>query len=298
MPRRFHFPPVEEHVEEFVIDESWYANHSCVGEVDREERDLICTSWQEPDGEPPKRDVDLLDFTKELVDGWNRQHQRRGTCVGQGFKVAVDIVMAVNSIVSGTRWEGRAAVAPIYAGSRVEIAGKPGRWDGSYGYAAAKWLRDFGVVLLAELDLPDDAMWEDEKLAVAWAAKRSGVPKDYEGEAQEKPITSYVNIKNTRQAAWLLDAGHPNVQCSSLIPSGTTDSRGMSRPRRSGGHCTGVFALRYHRGEREWAYDNSWGVGWGQRGRVWLRDRDYQAMLNRGDSYALIGQTGMETIAG
>lgn len=285
--------------DKFIIDENYYdMNDCCPDEMSSAAAamaiDEVCQAVEIPDGEPPEEDVDLLSYLLKLVPGWKRQKQQRGTCVGQGFKLAIDTLMAVNNIMSGLVFPGRAAVCTIYGGSRVDVAGKPGRWDGSYGWAAIKWLHQFGVVTLEAMGLEEDALWDDESIAVSYAGRREGVPKEFEDVAKETPIKQYHNLTSSREAAWLLRMGHPVVQCSNLIPSGNVDSDGVSRPRRSGGHCTAVLATRYRNGKRQFAYDNSWGGNWGIEGRVWILDSDLDDMISRGDSYVPIGMHGVD----
>jgi hypothetical protein len=233
---------------------------------------------------------------------WVPQDQGRGTCVGQGHKLGADIVMAVNALVSGVAFKGRAAVAPIYTGSRVEVAGKPGPWDGSNGVWACRWLREWGVVLLGELELPDHSRREDERLAVRWTASRAGVPQQFERLARERPVLETPLVREAREAGKAIQAGHPVVQCSTVIPDGRRDERGFSHCRASGGHCTALTAVRYD--PFGLLYQNSWdgwgsGPGWPNDqppGSVWINEPDANRMLQQNDSHALVGISGLEPI--
>lgn len=224
-------------------------------------------------------------------------------CVGMGHKLGVDTVMAVNSLILDHKFLGRAAVAPIYAGGRVDIAGQPGNWDGSNGYWTTPWLTKYGVVLLAEMDLPEDSRDEDENIAVSWASKREGVPVKYEDIAKVKPIKEAPKITNTKEAAKALQAGHPITICTNLIPTGQRNSQGFSPVRNSGGHCTLIWA--YRKDPVGFLYQNSWSENWGSGGiypsdqpdgSVWITERELQMILDADDSFALVGMTGLEPL--
>ena len=195
-------------------------------------------------------------------------------------------------------------MANIYAGSRVEAAGRPGGWDGSNGSWAAKYCRNWGVVTLREIGLPNDSLSDDERLAVRWTASRSGVPAEYETLARERPIFQTPLVTSIEELLLALDSGSPVANCSNLIPTGRVDSRGVSPVRRSGGHCTLFWAVRWIDGEPYFLYQNSWGPNWGQVvypsdqpvGSVWITARDALAILNQRDSHALVGIGGLEPL--
>lgn len=253
---------------------------------------------------PSKIDTNLLDVLKVACTEngrpeWRIKYQSRGTCVGQAAATAADMVMAVSWLVFDNEFPGRASVAAMYAGSRVESAGRPGWWDGSNGSWVAKWVRQWGVLLLEELDLPDTSRWEDERLGVRWAASRSGVPSGFEDTADERPILLTPFVETTDEAALAIESGSPIVDCSNLIPTGRTDRRGMSPVRRSGGHATVFAAVRWRDdGDPEFLYLNSWSEDWGDEGMVWISQRDAQAILNQNDSYAFTGVGGLEPLPG
>lgn len=247
-------------------------------------------------------DLCLAKFHGNAAYKWQPQYQRRGTCVGQGHKLGADIVMAVAWFTAHQAFPGRAAVAPIYAGSRVEVSGRPGLWDGSNGYAAAKWLKEYGVVTLAELELQDDATTEDERLAVAWTASRAGVPEKFETMARVRPILETPLVTTAQEAAAFIQAGAPVIQCSRRIPNGKQDADGIARVSGGGGHCTAFTAVRWLKsGRSAFLYQNSWSASFGSGtrypddqppGSVWIMDDDAESMLRAKDSHALIGIRG------
>jgi hypothetical protein len=230
---------------------------------------------------------------------WRPQYQRRGTCVGQGHKLGADVLMALAQLTDQMTFPGTAAVAPIYAGSRVDIAGRPGPWDGSNGSWACRFLREFGVVTLAELELDPQSREEDERLAVRWCASRDGVPTREEGIARTRPILTTPLVQSPREAGKLIQAGNPVIQCSNYIPNGRRDDIGFSPAVRSGGHCTAFLGVRYD--PFGLLYANSWG-DWGHgpmwpddqpQGSVWVTERDADRMIGQQDTHALIGIRGL-----
>jgi hypothetical protein len=237
---------------------------------------------------------------------YKTQYQKRGTCVGQSHKSGADMTMAVSRYIAGTKFVSRAAVAPIYAGSRVEIGNNPGRGDGSNGSWAAEWLTKFGVVTMAEMKLAEDALDDDEQLGVGWTARREGVPAEYEAMAKVKPIKNMALVTTAaevRAALWNLN--FVNI-CTSLIPGGQRDSEGMSRMRRQGGHSTGIVGCRQVGSNWVYAYLQSWGE-WASGTYKWtefdennefssaivdISESDLEAVLRSQDCYALSGADG------
>lgn len=179
---------------------------------------------------------------------WFPRMQWDGTCVGQGGWLCADIVVAINSLLSGSKHPGSPCVAGTYAGSRVDVAKKPGRWEGSNGNWVSRWLTSRGGILLGkELDLPDGVLtqdqWlarnkKDEQIAMRWTASREGVPTDMEKLAKERPIEGTSLVNSVQEVRSSISNLQPLLICTSLIPTGQRDEKGRSRMRRKGGHCT------------------------------------------------------------
>lgn len=239
---------------------------------------------------------------------WKPQFQNRGTCVGQAGKLAADSCLAVNHLVFGRVWPGPACVAGMYAGSRVDVAGRPGRWDGSNGSWLAKWATSRGgVLLMSDINLPWQTLAADERLAVAWTASRAGVPTAREEEAKDNPITRAPLVTTFEEAAAAIENLGVVVNCSNLIPSGRRDRHGFSPVRRSGGHATVFWAVR--RNPDGLLYENSWSGEWASAnwewrfpddqppGAVWVDRNDSDAILRQRDSYAFFGVGGFAPLA-
>lgn len=259
---------------------------------------------------PVKRDTFLWEMLEIAIDEnelgelgeWRPQKQQRGTCVGQGWKLGCDTAAAMAYIFFNKVFPGRMAVATIYAGSRVEIAGRPGWSDGSNGYWAAEWVTEYGCTTLRELGLSEDSRYEDERLAVRWTGSRSGVPAKFEEMAEERPVQMTPRVSNIEEALLAIDSGSAISICSNLIPSGQCDKDGVSRVRRRGGHCMLIWGVQYLRGEPVFLCQNSWGP-WGSPsmdgqpvGSVWITAGDLQSILNQNDSHAIVGLGGLEPL--
>lgn len=256
-----------------------------------------------------RRDVFLYRYLFAALGGankWRPQYQKRGTCVGQGGKLGGDAVIGINHVFGGGPFPGRIAVAPLYAGSRVDIGKQPGSWDGSTGFWLVQWMTRFGVVLLKDLDLAEDSRDEDERIAVRWTASREGVPPKIEDVARQLPIKDSYVVRTPDEAEVAIDAGCPIVRCSSLIASGRRGKYGVSRVSNQGGHCELVWAKFYVDGKRLWNEQNSWSEQWGSGerypedmppGSVNLTDGDFAKILASGDCHALVGVKGLEPIS-
>lgn len=252
---------------------------------------------------------------------WWPQYQENGTCVGQSHAAISTVVMGISSLLSGLKFPGRVAVAPIYAGSRVDIGKNPGRWEGSTGSWAAQWLTSFGPVTYRELGHNDnpasdkewlETMRKDEQQAMAWTASKEGVPKATESTAKLRPILHAPLVQTVDEVKAALTNLTPINLCGQLHPSQACDDRGVSKNvSRGGGHSTAIVG-QYCDGAGKWWFDflNSWWFYYKggycrtenkldmqfkgtvtriseQSLRLWLQERD---------SYALVGVQGLEPI--
>lgn len=245
-----------------------------------------------------REDVDLVEILRAcyaergLPLKW--RFQKRGTCVGQGAATAADMVMAVAWLVFDKKVPGRAAVCTGYAGSRVEVASQPGGWDGSNGNWIAEFMTNWGVAVLPEIGLEENELDEDERLAVRWAASRSGVPEKFELIAKERPIVRAPQVTTAEELIACLESGNPVIHGSNLIPR-DRDTPGTTVPvARSGGHLTVFGAIRWpNSGDPQIKYVNSWGEGWGSDGCVWITLADAVRILDQDDAFAYIGMQGL-----
>lgn len=247
-----------------------------------------------------------------------------GDCVSWGWAHSVWIAQCVD-------WsEGELQDAPllpatesIYGGSRVEAAGRPGSGsspiggysDGSYGGAAAKWVRDWGIVYREPQGGSDDLTEYSAERAKAWGAYGNGGQGDggkLDDVAKLHPCEYVAVVKNFDEAAAAIESGYPVAVCSMVGFSSTRDSDGFCDRQGSWAHCMAFIAVRYgsgddgngeadNSGRRGLLCLNSWGptyVGgpkWPSDqpdGSFWVDETTVNAMLRDGDSFAVGGVAG------
>jgi hypothetical protein len=258
----------------------------------------------------PPRDTHLFDvFTTVMkqINGpdwkYRPQYQHYGTCVGQSSKMAADLLMAFNAIFYQMVFPGRAAVAGMYTFSRVEIGGQPGRWEGSNGYQAAAGMIKYGVLLLKDIGLPEDAREADENLAMKWTASKAGVPDNFQQMAGNILVSDVVVPKSIQMAAKLIQAGSPQFVGTTYIPIGQRNSDGISRCQRGReGHEMCVCGVEWKNGS-PWKFLqlNTWDT-WGTGplpgttpvGSVWISASDYEKQMADGDSSSIVGVNGLK----
>jgi hypothetical protein len=239
-------------------------------------------------------------------------------CVGQSHQLIAQGTMAINSILDGTKYPGDPCVADQYAGGRVDVAGQPGRWQGSNGGWSAEWLTNRGGMLLgAELGLPDGVLDEkawyernraDEKIAMQWTATRQGVPEQYEKVAKVRPIEGSAMVQTVEE----VDAALGNLQfiniCTSLIPDAERGQGGVSRMRRRGGHST-VIAGNDGPDEYPYLYVQSWWKAYKgpnpysdpfmadfNSAVCYISRRDLASVLTSRDCFTFWGVQGLEPV--
>lgn len=243
-----------------------------------------------------------------LLPSWQ---QTRGTCVSKGFgRGAQDQFLCdIAQRREAEEWpaNGEVATEPIYAGSRVEVGGGRISGDGSVGAWAAKFVRDWGVLLRGvygqwDLSRPDDA------LAARWGAPRAGVPDEIERLSREHPVQDTSQVTTADRAADLLASYYSVAVCSNRGFTMRRDSRGFCQPSGSWSHCMLLRAIVVVKGgDRAFAIQNSWGdylggtkeVETDTNGVITLPEGCFLArwevvdsMLRQGDSFAIAGVKG------
>jgi hypothetical protein len=252
----------------------------------------------------------------------NRAHQARygtpfvvgrqgiGDCVSWG---AMHAVYAAESV----DWDlGRLAEPPrlpateaIYGGSRVEARGRDGSgrspvggWsDGSTGWGAARWLRDWGVVYRDEVG-DHDLREYSPKRAKDWGAYGNGGQGDggkLDAIAKRHPCKHVVQVRTWDELVAAVTSGYPVTIASSVgFNSGPRDADGFCRASGTWMHQMCVVGVRFaeHGSPRDGGLVcNSWGnyVGGGKfppdqpDGTFWASRTDLERILGQGDSYAI-----------
>ena len=96
-----------------------------------------------------KKDTFLYEPLVQCKPGYQRTAQTIGDCVAHGLELACTVLTAKNLLKLGRGKDFiEAAAEPIYGGARVEEnSGRLGGYqDGAYGAAAARFVRNYGVL--------------------------------------------------------------------------------------------------------------------------------------------------------
>lgn len=202
---------------------------------------------------------------------WKRGTQGIGSCVGWGYELASTAIMAIQAILDASQeFPGEAATEAIYGGSRVEAEGTDwGGWsDGSYGAAAAKWLKQYGVLLRTNYATQTGISDHDLRLYSAtkeknWGAYGCGGKNDngkLDAVAKAHPVKTTSLVMSFSEAAKAIGVSKcPVPVCSNQGFTQTRDAEGFCRPSGRWSHCMCFLGVRY--GSRPGLLCfNSWGV--------------------------------------
>lgn len=246
--------------------------------------------------------------------------QAIGSCVAWGAMHAVYCAESVS-------WElGEIAepplmpaTAPIYGGSRVEArqnnpegfdgsSPRGGFSDGSFGAAAAKWLREWGVVYAT--DYPgvfdytiDGFSGRREKEEGAYGAGGKNDNYKVDKLAKQHPCRHVVKVETWDELCAAIEAGFPCTVASSQGFSsrrseGSGPEAGIAEAGGTWLHQMSILAIRY---KKNGSPDdlalvlNSWGPAWCAGGKYpadqpdgsfWARRSVIERMI-RGDTWAI-----------
>lgn len=244
---------------------------------------------------------------------WTCEKQGIGDCVAWG---AMHAVWCSESI----SWDlGLIAEPPlvpsteaIYGGSRVEARNKPegsgGYSDGSYGGAAARWVRDWGVVYRQPFpDLGYDLTTYSAERAKQWGNWGNGGQGDkgrLDEIAKKHPARHVVAIRTWDELAAAVTAGFPVTIASSQGFASRTDESGILAAQGTWMHQMCIVGIRFADkappGVK--AVDaalvlNSWGTKWisyagkypadQPDGSFWATRAVIERILKQDDSYAI-----------
>jgi hypothetical protein len=249
----------------------------------------------------------LARYGKPFVVG----RQGIGDCVSWGWMHGLYVSQAID-------WEtGRLPEPPlmpatesIYGGSRVEARGRPGDgagpyggWsDGSYGAAAAKFVRDWGVVYREKQPTGVDLATYSADRAKQWGAYGNGGQGDggkLDAVAKRHPATHVALVTTWAEAAAAIEAGFPIPVASNQGFASVRDQHGYAAASGSWAHEMCFVAVRYAKnGSPADALLclNSWGPNWisGPKwpddmpeGSFWVRREVVERMLSQRDSFAV-----------
>ncbi len=238
---------------------------------------------------------------------WQCSNQRDvGSCVAHGAAHAVYCSEAV-AWSQGERDEPPLLThqGAVYGGSRVEARGRPGDGaspvggysDGSTGYHAAKWLREWGVV--HKKPYPSiDCTVSNPDIEREWGAYGCGGRGDrgrLDAEAKKVPCLYVAQVSTWDELVAAITSGHPVTVASSQGFSKRLDHQSFDTPSAVWMHQMCIVGLRVDREGA--AIVNSWGnylTYTAPRypadlpdGVFWVDRRVIERMLAAGDSWAI-----------
>jgi hypothetical protein len=242
---------------------------------------------------------------------WVVGRQGIGDCVSWGWAHGVYVSQSVD-------WDtGRLGEPPlmpatesVYGGSRVEARNKPegggGYSDGSYGGAAARWVRDWGVIYREKTGDHDLAIYSPDR-AKAWGNYGNGGQGDkgkLDTIAKKHPAKHVALVRTFDEAAAAISSGFAVPVCSLQGFTSSRDANGYAKASGQWAHCMVFLAVRWKaNGSPSDALLclNSWGPSWisGPKwpedmpeGSFWVERAVAERMLAGEDSFAVGSVSG------
>lgn len=251
-----------------------------------------------------------------------------GSCVAHGSQHAVYFAECL-AWDAGLRAEVplRPSTPGIYGGSRVEARGRPGDgaspvggWqDGSTGYHAAKWVRDWGITYQQPYPAFGFDLTAGQHLEREWGAFGNGGRNDrgrFDEEARRHPIREVARVSTWDELVQALSSGMPVTIASNVgFSAAARDADGFIRANGVWPHQMTVAGLRWAKNAPAGVTQprdgvlvvNSWGEQWPANGggkfpadqpdgTFWVSRADIQRVLDAGDSWAYSATANWEPI--
>ena len=282
----------------------------------------------------PEKDVHMWTSILACKPRWRRGSQEIGDCVSWGAEICATSLMATDHVLGEGVWEEEAATEPIYGGSRVEALNKSrgGRSDGAFGYAAARWLCEYGVLLRKDYSKKTGNPEHNLKTysgtrSKDWGDFGCGGKEDkgtLEKIAKSFPIENVVQITQVSEAIAALSNYYP-ISIASMAGFGemVRNSDGVCKRIGEWAHQMSVLGLRFHLGKPQFRVFQSWGdscsgadpeitqivqsiPGWKLPPKVkagwnpisacswWITEADLAWILRTGDCWSYAGVRGFE----
>lgn len=217
-----------------------------------------------------RKDVHLWLALKQVHPTWRRGAQGIGDCVSWGAELCATMLMALQHVKGQGRFIAEAATEPIYGGCRVEALGKSrgGRSDGAFGASAAKWMRDWGVILRVDMsqetgNSEHNLRTYDKGRAKEWGDYGCGGARDagkLDGAARNMPVQHVVLVQSVEECVAAITNLYP-VSIASMAGFGSMqrDERGVVRRSGQWAHQMMIGGIRWRAGQPEFRIFQSWG---------------------------------------
>jgi hypothetical protein len=242
-----------------------------------------------------------------------------GSCVAHGAHHAVWIAESL-AWDAGLMGEVpyRPSTPSIYGGSRVEARGRPegagGYSDGSTGFHAAKWLRDWGVIYQREYPEFGIDLTRGQALEKEWGNWGNGGRGDngkFDNEAKRHPIKKCSRVTTWDELVQSLSAGFPMTIASNVgFQASARDAFGFIPRNGTWPHQMCLAGLRWKKNgsPRDGVLVlNSWSGAWPPQGggkfppdqpdgSFWISRADAEAVLAAGDSWSFSTSDNWEPV--
>lgn len=234
-------------------------------------------------------------------------NQTTGDCVAHAFALGVDVLTSVQIHLhkKPEKWIAKAAVEPIYAGSRIEVGKGKIRGGGSLGVWGAQWINEWGALLRQKYGEHDLTTYSGKKsddwghLCNKCTLWGGGVPDELEAIAKLHPVQTTALVTTWNQACDAISNGYPVIVCSDQGFESTRDKQGFARPKGTWYHSmllAGIDTLNPREGG---LFCNSWSV-WNKgpkrfnqpEGSFWADADIIHSMLQKQDSFAISNYKG------
>lgn len=241
-----------------------------------------------------------------------------GSCVAHGAQHAVYLAESA-AWEAGLRSEVplRPSTPSIYGGSRVEARGRPGDGrqpyggysDGSTGFHAAKWVRDYGITYQQPYPAFGFDLTNGQHLEREWGAFGNGGKNDegrFDNEAKRHPIQKVARVSTWDELVQALSSGLPVTIASNVgFQAQARDADGFIAANGTWPHQMCLGGLRWAKNAPPGTQRprdgvlvlNSWSESWPPQGggrfppdqpggTFWISRADAERVLAAGDSWA------------
>jgi len=260
-------------------------------------------------GPSSDKNIHLWNALRAVHPKWRRGAQKIGDCVSWGSELAATTIMALQAVDGKQKWITEAATESIYGLCRVEALNKKrgGRSDGAFGYAAAKAVNKYGILLrsdyskLTGIDEHDLRKYSGTK-AKSWGDYGCGGSKDkgkLDELAKKYPVKQVAQIKTVEELVAAITNGYP-VTIASGYGFGRMkrDENGVCPRSGTWYHQMVILGIQHRAGQVDSRCFQSWGpasasgpdpgIEWSAASGCswWINERTMAGLLKSGDCWA------------